>query len=371
MTTTEIDLSEFIRPDAELNPEQEDAPPDLTPGAYVEYQRMVDREAAKRYLAQRNTAELLADLPASASMVDLLAQDLGEVDYLVDELWPINGNVLLAAPNKAGKSTLVGNLIRALVDGDAFLDCFAPSKRVKVALIDDELPARTLQKWLRDQRIEHPENVQIEMLRGRVGAFNLANPHLLAEWVRRLQGVDVLILDCLRPVLDAAGLSEDKEAGQFLRGPLATLAAEAGIGQLLVVHHTGHEGTRARGDSALLDWPDAKWTLTKTGDDHGPRVLEAFGRDVDVKPRVLTFNPMTRRLRYDAEATPVPSLQERRAVSKDNTDRFAQWLDKQDPDAEYMASASKAKPQYRKETDEKISDKAGNAAFKNWQKRSK
>jgi len=262
-------------------------------------------EEAKRQRGQRESDLLLADLPASRSLTELLGEDLGDTDYLVDQLWPEEGNVLLAAPDKAGKSTLLGNLVRALVDGDLFLDHFKTRQVQRVVLVDNELSPRLLQKWLRDQGVVNSDRVQVETLRGRVGTFNLLNPHLFAEWVRRVQGADVLLLDVLRPVLDAAGLSEDKEAGQFLRGPLASLAAEAGVGHLFVSHHTGHEGTRARGDSALKDWPDAKWALTKPRGEYGPRAFEAFGRDVALKPHLLQFEPQTRRLVLDPEEVAV------------------------------------------------------------------
>lgn len=97
----------------------------------------------------------------------------------------------------------------------------------------------------------------------------------------------MLIFDCLRPALDALPLSEDKEAGRFLEF-LDELAAEACIGELLTIHHMGHVGERSRGDSRILDWPDAVWKLVKDAEDDstGPasvlRYLSAYGRDVDV-----------------------------------------------------------------------------------------
>lgn len=356
-------------------PEVPNEPPtvDEVFGAAVREQvwRLDVAEEAKRRRGLRETEGLLADLPASRSLTDLLAEDLGDAEYLVDELWPQEGNCLLAAPDKAGKSTLLGNLVRSLVDGDLFLDQFKTTQVERVVLVDNELSPRLLQKWLREQGVVNTDRVQVETLRGRVGTFNLLNPHLFAEWVRRVRGADVLLLDVLRPVLDAAGLSEDKEAGAFLRGPLASLAAEAGVGHLLVSHHTGHEGTRARGDSALKDWPDSKWTVTKPKGEHGPRVFEAFGRDVDVKPRELVFEPRTRHLRYDPDAAVVETLPQRRERSKANTEGFTRWLEEQDPDEEFLASAKKAKPRYRKETGESVGDKAGNEAFAAWKRRSK
>ena len=48
--------------------------------------------------------------------------------------------------------------------------------------------------------------------------MNLLDREIRADWASRLQAVqtEYLILDCLRPVLDALGLDEQREAGRFL-----------------------------------------------------------------------------------------------------------------------------------------------------------
>jgi hypothetical protein len=114
--------------------------------------------------------------------------------------------------------------------------------------------------------------------------------------VTRLSGADVVILDCLRPVLDSLGLSEDKDAGKFLVA-FDDMLADAGVGEALVVTHMGHQNERARGDSRLLDWPDAPWKIVR--DDNDVRYFSAFGRDVDVPEGALSFDPDTRRLTYE------------------------------------------------------------------------
>ena len=104
------------------------------------------------------------------------------------------------------------------------------------------------------------------------------------------------MLDNLRPILDACGLDENREAGRFLVA-FDALLAEAGIRDALVVHHMGHSGERARGDSRLRDWPDATWTLVRKDDDPAsPRFLSAFGRDVEQSEQRLDFDRLTRRL---------------------------------------------------------------------------
>jgi hypothetical protein len=122
-------------------------------------------------------------------------------------------------------------------------------------------------------------------------------------------GVEVLILDCLRPVLDALGLDEHRDAGRFLVA-FDHLLREADISDALVVQHMGHLNERARGDSRLRDWPDAEWRLVRQDDQpSSPRFISAYGRDVDVPESQLAYDRATRRLtllggsRQDAKAS--------------------------------------------------------------------
>ena len=139
-------------------------------------------------------------------------------------------------------------------------------------------------------------------LRGKVASFNLLDDRVRAEWAQRLGalGCDYLVLDCLRPILDALGLDERSDAGKFLV-PYDALLAEAGISDSLVVQHMGHAGERARGDSRLQDWPDAIWNIVRETDQpDSARFFSAYGRDVDVHEGRLSFDPASRRLTYAA-----------------------------------------------------------------------
>jgi len=257
------------------------------------------RDAAREKVAAEMAVAV--DLPATTQLDAFLAVPDEECVYRVDRLWPVGGRVVLAAQHKAGKSTLVANLIRALVDAEAFLDTFGVAPVARVVIIDDELDERMLRRWLRDQGIRNTDQVTVVPLRGRLSSFNVLDAATRTRWAEHLGPADVLLLDCLRPALDALGLSEDKEAGRFLEA-LDELAAEAGIPELAVVHHMGHQGERSRGDSRILDWPDAVWRLVKDAEDEETgagqvrRYLTAYGRDVDVPESLLAFDPATRRL---------------------------------------------------------------------------
>ncbi len=228
------------------------------------------------------------------------------VTYRVDRLWPTGARILLSAQYKAGKSTVVGNLLRSLADGEPFLGAFDVNPPAgRIALIDNELDERTLRRWLRDQGVVHTDRVRLIPLRGRVHLFDVRDPAVRTRWADELRaaGAGAVILDCLRPVLDALHLSEDKESGEFLT-PFDAMTHQAGITESAVVHHMGHNGERARGDSNLLAWPDVLWRVVRQAepgeepDPSAPRFFTAFGRDVNVAEGALTYDEATRHLTF-------------------------------------------------------------------------
>lgn len=237
-------------------------------------------------------------LPPIKPLNVLLSEPDGPTRYRIDNLALQGSRVMLSAQYKAGKTTLVANLLRSLADGEPFLGRFTVAPAKRIVLIDDELDENTLRRWLRDQQIRNTEAVSTVSLRGRLGTFNLLDDRCRDQWIRMLSdtGADYLVLDCLRPILDALGLDENKDAGQFLV-PFDTLLFGAGISDALVVQHMGHSGERSRGDSRLQDWPDAIWRLVRESEDpDSDRYFSAFGRDVNVPEGRLDFH--NRRLLY-------------------------------------------------------------------------
>ncbi|MGO9035119.1 AAA family ATPase [Mycobacterium sp.] len=264
------------------------------------HQIRVNTEARRRVDAENLPAVVL---PPIKRLDELLAEPDTEQQYRIDQVAPADARIMLNAQWKAGKTTVVGNLVHALVDDEPFLGRFTvhtPARHVVV--IDDELSERTVRRWYREQGITNTTAVHVITLRGRLSSFNLLDDRVFAEWAQRLGGLgcDYLVLDCLRPILDALGLDERSDAGKFL-APYDALLTEAGISDSLVVQHMGHAGERARGDSRLQDWPDAIWNIVRETDNpSSPRFFSAYGRDVDVAEGRLSFDPASRRLTYAA-----------------------------------------------------------------------
>lgn len=238
--------------------------------------------------------------PETRTLADCLAQPAPSVTWRIHGWQPAQSRVMLAATRKSGKTTLVGSLVRSLVDGDAWLGRDAVVQVPgTVAILDTEMSARQLTAWLRAQGIRRPDRVIPVSLRGRVADLDLLDPARRDWWARWAQsyGVQYVVLDCLRPVLDALGLDESREAGRLLVA-FDALLRDAGIPDGCVCHHMGHAGERARGDSRLRDWPDVEWRLMRQDDtdDASPRYLAAYGRDVEQPEMRLTHDPLTRRL---------------------------------------------------------------------------
>lgn len=259
----------------------------------------VRQEAKRRLDAEENPPALL---PPVKSLDALLAEPDEPSRFRIDNLAPLGGKVMVSAQYKAGKTTMVTNLLRALADNTPFLGSFditTPAERL--VLVDDELGENMLRLWLREQGIGNTAAVvDTVALRGKLSSFNPMDDRNRDQWATRWRdlGVDYLVLDCLRPVLDAHGLDENHDAGTFLVA-FDALLEEAGIKDSLTVHHMGHANERSRGDSRLQDWPDAIWKMMRESEEpDSARYFSAFGRDVKVPEGRLSYDEHTRRLTY-------------------------------------------------------------------------
>lgn len=279
--------------------------PDISTASTAHYENLVadelDRMRIRRDAKRRLDTEgqVGVALPPLESLRVRLARPRPPQQWRIHGWQPAGSRVMLTAQYKAGKTTLVANLVRGLVDGGLFLgrDPIDPIAGT-VALIDLEMGVRQQEDWYQAHGIAADDRVLIWPLRGATAALDILDPATRSDIAARLRtaGVQYLILDCLRPLMDALGLDEHRDGGRVLVA-LDALLAEAGIPDALVVHHMGHTAERSRGDSRFRDWPDVEIRLVRRDDDPAsPRFITAFGRDVDQPESQLDYDTHTRHL---------------------------------------------------------------------------
>lgn len=292
------------------------------PGIFEDEEMVLDE--AKRIIARQRAREIVTartaetfQPPEILTLDQRLRLPRPEVIYRIDGWQPANSRIICSAQYKAGKTTLTGNLVRSLVDGEPWLGVAEVQPVKALTLLDFEMGGYMLDDWLHDQGIYNENRVRVASLRGQASTFNILDPAIRETWAGLLTGTDYLIVDPLKPVLDALGLDERSEAGRFLTA-FDELLAAADIPDAFINHHMGHHGERSRGDSTLRGWPDVEWFIIREDDDPGsPRYIKAFGRDVEQPEALLNYDHDTRHLtltggtRSDAKARAlIPQLVE-------------------------------------------------------------
>jgi hypothetical protein len=286
----------------------------------VDVEQELDRlrardEAARLYAAEQHAQNTHAfGFPKDGyTFADDLAQPEPEQRYTIEGLHPTDGNTLLAAAYKTGKSTLALNVAKALADGEPFLGEFDTNLTGRVGLLNYEMNTYQYRAWLRDIGIENVDAMATPLhLRG------FALPFWHPEWMERTcdwldaQEVGFLIAD---PATSAwRGLVQDSNSNDQVAAfthALNEVKRVAGVQDLLLTHHLGrkvHEegAEHSRGATALEDWADALWYLTKDKDE--VRSLRAGGRDVALPATELS---------YDAETRTMSSTGRTRSAAKD------------------------------------------------------
>jgi len=219
------------------------------------------------------------------------------IPMTVEGLHPTGANTLPGAQYKAGKTTLLINLFRSLLDGEPFLGQYAVNFTGRVCYWNYELTEQQFISWLRRHGIRNTDRASVLNLRGH--PMPLLVPEVREEVIDRLWQYEIKfwIID---PYSKAyRGPENDNEkVGQWLDN-LDLIKQSAGIPDLVMAAHFGraeHEegNEHVRGATVLDDWADVRWLLTKDKEEN--RYFRADGRDVQVDETRLTFDETTGRL---------------------------------------------------------------------------
>lgn len=222
--------------------------------------------------------------------------------WLIDGWMLVGSRVLVVAQFKAGKTTLVGNVVRSVADGVPFLGeaVTSPLNAGETAVVlDFEMFGIQLKEWMKALAIQNTDRVVVKPLRGIAQSFNILDSRCRSEWAKDLRAVNCkfLIIDCIGPLMSALDIDESSntQVAKFLR-LIDELLVEAGIANCWLIHHMGHDERKPRGASAVLGWCDVTITLSRSGDvSTGQRSISAAGRDVSQKKRNLLYDVPTHR----------------------------------------------------------------------------
>lgn len=266
-------------PDAEGEPAEPERPSAFELRVRERLQHLqADAEARRRYRAE-TAPPVTLDV---ATLAEILARPDPPPDR-IDGLLPAGGAVLLNGPRKAGKTSLMVNLARCLLTGGEFLGQHAVRPiDGAVALLNFEMSDHQVARWAHDVGVP-ADRLVIVSLRGQASPFT--RPEARADLARRLAsaGTGFLMVDTFTRAFTGVSENDTGEVGSFLSDLELFARSEVGAEEIFLTAHTGWNGERTRGSSALEGWPDAIWNLRvdENQDDPG-RYFSALGRDVEV-----------------------------------------------------------------------------------------
>ncbi len=265
---------------------------------------------------RKEAATILREEEASKAYKEpLFIRDLAQelqmpevaLPWVIRDIFPQGANISITAQYKAGKTTLVNALAKALADGEKFLEYFQePIHPRRIVIFNYEVSENQYRRWMKDVAIKHADHITLVHLRGE-------RLPLISERVQRL--VISILKDCdaqtwildpfARAFVGSGDENSNSDVGVFL-DTLDYIKKQANVENLILPMHTGraqeHGIDRARGATRLDDWADVRWLLSKTEEG---RFFAADGRDVFLEQQALAFDEASRGLRLGGASAKV------------------------------------------------------------------
>ncbi|HEX6681091.1 MAG TPA: AAA family ATPase [Gaiellaceae bacterium] len=280
--------------------------------AEIEHEQAVSERLKRLKIEDEARTRLAAELAltnggfrfpsAGRTLLDDLATPPRERKYVVESLHPVGGNIVFVSQYKAGKTTMLMNLMKSLADREPFLRKFevAPLDG-RIGFWNYELHDDMFRDWVRDMDVQHPERIAEPLhLRGTYLPIWLPEyAERAAEWLRKNE-IEFLIADPIaRAWAPLVQHENDNAQVRVFTDALDALKLAAGVPNLVVSAHTGRQQfneneEHSRGATRLEDWMDAGWYLTRDGQQR--RALRAMGRDVDVEALDLMYDGHARHI---------------------------------------------------------------------------
>lgn len=278
---------------------------------WIEYETRVlkIREEAKAKLAASKTQSGYKTLDIQP-LATLLLEDDKPLEWRIQGWMQQGHNVTVAARYKVGKTTLVTNILRSLVDGDPFLDIYPVTRVTKpIVVFNHELSERQFTMWLRKSGIKNTHMIIPVNLRGKGLYLQDEDAQDWAIELLKKYEAEVWIIDPLQAALRGS-VNDDNIASDWIAAA-DRVKAEAGVSELLLITHTGHlskadeygrsANERSAGSARWAGWPDALWSYTKN--DEGTRFISAEGRDVSIEESALVYDEETMQLKSEGSGT--------------------------------------------------------------------
>lgn len=217
-------------------------------------------------------------LTEAPTFSEYVRQREGASRWLVPGLWPADTIPMLSGNHKAGKTTLVTDLVASLVAPDRkFLGRFGPVEGTpEVYLINAETPTDAMREALIAAGVPADGHLVVDDLEPRGGAhlFDITQPALYDRWIDLIRECmncgpgeqyepDVLIVDGLTAIMSGTSLRYAEWYAAFRR-----FVREVGASSALVTGHADQQGNHSMGGVEMLGGPDGLWTYWSSDPDN-------------------------------------------------------------------------------------------------------
>lgn len=227
------------------------------------------------------TAPTLTPPPATPARIrdasELLKTEPAPINYVIPG-WIPEGLMLLAAPPKVGKSTLVLQVAACLASGQAFWGCDVP--KAQVLIIDLETNERRLRRKLAEAGVSDLERGMLQY--ATTWPRGLGGVQQLADTLDHNPGIKLVIIDTLQRFRDASGGKQNAYAADYdAMAPLQQLCRERAGLAIICVHHKRKAASddpvdSINGSSAIAGAVDTIWLMGRKAGDY---VLYVQARD--------------------------------------------------------------------------------------------
>jgi hypothetical protein len=273
---------------------------DLERAIRSEMSRLDARELATNIRRNRAAAQILEDAPTIyRGLDDLDARAPAAEPPVIAGGWLGARDIaLMSARRKRGKTTLVRNLIAALVDGTPWLG--DPSFAIRpegyrVMLWDGEERERRWYYWMDKLNIRRRHLIDCQFFDGRT--VDLTADMLVRYAIDTLTecGTEIWVIDNYSKFSAAAtDNNADVQVNAFYDAVETIRRSVPSLMGIVLVAHAGKKDIGARGSSAFEDRPAQLWTVTRPKDAAGP-TLYLEGREADEFEVKTIYDPETRR----------------------------------------------------------------------------